>query len=135
MANAQYHLAKILKESPWVVNDERKALFWYEKAAKKGHATATLKTAELKLLASDESLINQAEAIDILSNIEQAQNNNPEYSYLVAISHLRGEFRDIPKVIKYMRKAILRGHTLNWDVSKWEEQLARWTTGIVTIKE
>ena len=135
LAKAQYHLAKILQESPWVVNDEKKSLFWYEAAAKKGHAIALLKSAELKLLASDESLLNQAEAIDILDNIESIQSQNPEYSYLVAISRLRGEFRDFQKVVKYLRKAILRGQTLNWDVSKWEEQLRKWTTGIVTISE
>ena len=135
LAKAQYRLAKILQESPWVVNDEKKSLFWYEAAAQKGHSTALLKSAELKILANDESLRNQAEAIDILSNIEPTQNKNPEYSYLVAVSHLRGEFRDFQKVVKYLRKAIYRGQTLNWDVSKWEEQLRKWTTGIVTIND
>lgn len=135
VTNAQYYLAKFLQESPWVVKDEAKALFWYEQAAKKGHPTATLKSAELKLLATDETLRNQAEAIEILNNIESSQNKNPDYSYLVAISHLNGEFRDFPKVIKYLRMAISRGHTLNWDVTKWEDQLAQWTTGTVTIND
>ena len=135
LANAQYRLATILQNSPWVVPDEKKSLFWYETAAKKGHAAALLKSAELKLLANDESLHNQAEAIDILKNIESSQNKNPKYSYLVAVSHLRGEFRDFQKVVKYLRKAIFRGQTLNWDVSKWEEQLRKWTTGLVTIND
>jgi TPR repeat protein len=134
-SNAQYHLAKILNESPWVVNDEKKSLFWYEESAKMGHLTALLKSAELKLLASDESLRDQSEAIDTLKNIESSLNSNPEYHYLTAISHLKGEYRDFPKVIKHLRIAISRGHTLNWDVSKWEDQLAQWTTGIVTIND
>lgn len=135
MADAQYRLARILQESPWVVTDERKALFWYENAAKKGHSAAILKTAELKLLANDESLRNQAEAIDILNNIEQVQSKNPDYNYLVAVSHLDGKFRDFTKVVKYLRFAISRGRTLNWDVSKWEEQLSQWTTGKVFIND
>ena len=124
-----------MQESPWVVHDEKKSMFWYESAAKKGHPTALLKSAELKILANDESLRNQAEAIDILANIESTQNRNPEYSYLVAVSHLKGEFRDFQKVVKYLRKAISRGKRLAWDVSKWEEQLKKWTTGAVTIND
>jgi TPR repeat protein len=135
LSKAQYALARILQNSPWVVADERKALYWYENSAKGAHPYALLRAAELKLLASDESLRDQTAAIDILKNIEQTQRDNPEYSYLVAISHLKGEHRDFPKVVRYLRKAISRGHTLNWDVSKWEEQLARWTTGTVTIHD
>lgn len=135
LTKAQYALARILQESPWVVSDEKKAIFWYEKAANKAHHNAFLRLAELKLLANDESLRNQARAIDILKNIEQAQSDNPEYHYLVAISHLKDEFRDFTKVVRHLRLAIARGHTLNWDVSKWEEQLAQWTTGVVTISD
>lgn len=124
-----------MQNSPWVIADERKSLYWFEHAAKNDHPNAQLRLADIKLLASDESLRDQAAAIDILKNIEKQQSGNPEYSYLVAISHLKGEHRDFPKVINYMRKAISRGHTLNWDVSMWEEQLARWTTGTVTIHD
>ena len=91
--------------------------------------------AELKLIAKDETLRDQTEAINILNTIKQAQYNNPEYHYLVAISHLNGEYRDMPKVISNLRQAISRGNTLNWDVSVWENQLARWTKGSVTITE
>jgi TPR repeat protein len=135
LPKAQYTLARIVQDSPMVEKDEKKALFWHEEAAKNGHALASLKAAELKLLAKDENLRDQSAAINILKDIEQTQKSNPEYSYLVAISHLIGEYRDFPKVIKYMRKAISRGQQLNWDVSKWEDQLSRWTTGLVTIKD
>lgn len=50
-------------------------------------------------------------------------------------SHLKGESRNFRNVVKHLRLAISRGRTLNWDVSKWEEQLSRWTTGVVTIKD
>ena len=135
LAKAQYALAGILQESPWVVSDELKAMFWYEKAAQKAQPNALLKLAELKLIAKDETLRDQTEAINILNTIKQAQYNNPEYHYLVAISHLNGEYRDMPKVISNLRQAISRGNTLNWDVSVWENQLARWTKGSVTITE
>lgn len=135
LTKAQYHLARILQDSPWVVEDETKALFWYEKAAENKHSTASLKLAEIKLLANDESLRDQASAIETLKSIEQAQEENPEYHYLVAVSHLTGEFRDFSKVVKHLRLAISQGQTLNWDVSNWEEQLAQWTTGNVTIKD
>lgn len=133
LAKAQYALARILQESPWVVTDENKAMFWYAKAANKAHPSAFLKLAELKLLAKDESLRDHEAAIDILNNIEKVQEDNPEYNYLLALAHLKGEFRDSSKVVKHLRLAISRGQTLEWDVSKWEEQLERWTTGHVTI--
>ncbi|MDO7085543.1 SEL1-like repeat protein [Pseudocolwellia sp. AS88] len=135
LSKAEYRLAKILQDSPWVVNDERKSLFWYESAAQQNHPTATLKAAELRLLAKDKSLHDQEAAVNYLKSIESIQSDNPEYNYLVAISHLKGEYRDFKKVVNHLRLAIARGKKLNWDVSLWEEQLDRWTTGNVYIKD
>lgn len=135
LSKAQYALARIFQVSPWVVKDESKALFWYENAATSGHPYSLLRVAELKLLATDETLRDQTSAIEILKNIEDKQSTNPEHSYLVAIAHLSGEYRDFPKVLTYLRKAIARGNTLDWDVSKWEDQLSRWTTGQVIIND
>jgi len=132
---AEYRLARILQESPWVVKDEKKSLFWYESAAKKSHAAAILKVAELKLLANDESLHDQQSAIEYLQSVDIADQVNPEYNYLVAVSHLKGDNRDFNKLVKHLRLAISQGNRLHWDVSPWESQLEQWTTGNVYIKD
>ncbi|AWB65053.1 sel1 repeat family protein [Saccharobesus litoralis] len=135
LVQAEYRLARILQDSPWVVADEKKALFWYEMAANKQHEPAILKSIELKLLANDKSLHNQKQAVEMLSQLADKKHNHPTFNYLVAVSHLGGEYRDFTKVVKHMRKAIDLGEDLNWDVSAWEEQLASWTTGTVYISE
>ena len=109
------------------------SLFWFELAAAKNHAGANLKAAELKLLAQDKTLHDFKSAIAHLNNIESTQQENPEFHYLVAVSYLHGENRDMVKAISHIRKAISIGNRLNWDVSDWEDQYKLWTTGKVYI--
>ncbi|MGJ8630572.1 MAG: tetratricopeptide repeat protein [Glaciecola sp.] len=135
LAKAEYQLAKITQDSPWVVQDDKKSLFWFESAAQKGHAGARLKAAEIKLLSQNEALLDHLGAIAYLQQIEATENNNPEYHYLVAISHRKGESRNIPEAVSALRLAIAKGERLNWDVSYWEYLLSRWTTGNVYLKE
>ncbi|GAC13376.1 tetratricopeptide repeat protein [Aliiglaciecola lipolytica] len=133
LSEAQYRLAFILRTSPWVITNEKKSLFWFELAAAKNHAGANLKAAELKLLAQDKTLHDFKSAIAHLNNIESTQQENPEFHYLVAVSYLHGENRDMVKAISHIRKAISKGNRLNWDVSDWEDQYKLWTTGKVYI--
>ncbi|WP_017445091.1 tetratricopeptide repeat protein [Gayadomonas joobiniege] len=132
---AEYRLGHILHTSPYVVNDEKKALFWYQLAAEKNHQPAMLKSAELKLLANDPSLHDQKGAIDLLAAVANDQNYNPSYHYLYAVSRIKGEYRNFREVVQHMRRAIDLGEDLNWDVSAWEKQLDSWTTGRVTISQ
>ncbi|GLR71743.1 tetratricopeptide repeat protein [Agaribacter marinus] len=134
-AKAQYQLARVLHASPWVMNEEDKALYWYMSAANDGHKAAALKAAELKLLAKDKRLINVSEAIALLDSIEDSQENNPEYNFLVAVSHKDRDNRDFTQVVGYMENAISLGEKYNWDVAYWEALLELWRTGRVTVKD
>jgi TPR repeat protein len=132
-AKAEYVLAKILQSSPWVVKDELKALFWYESAMEKKHIGATLKAIEIKLLADNNALHNIPETITLLNELEESESGNPEYNFLLAISHKNREQRDFSQVMKYINRAIDLGSDLNWDVSYWENLRTKWTTGTVHI--
>ncbi|WP_070795873.1 SEL1-like repeat protein [Thalassotalea crassostreae] len=133
---AKYRLGRILLDSPWITKDEHKALFWLEEAASKGHIAATQTAIGVKLLATDEQLIDVNGAIDYLSQIEEQQNDNPEYNYLQAIAHLKMEPRQLSKSVEYIRTAIDLGDELNWDVAPWKAELKKWTSGgNVTISE
>jgi len=133
LEHAEYRLGRILQDSPWVVNDEKKAMFWYDMASSKQYEPAIFKAIELKLLAKDETLRNQPEAITMLASLKDKRENDPLYQYLFAVSHLRGENRNLPIMINHMRKAILLAGQLNWDTSNWQNQLLTWTTGSVSI--
>ena len=135
MSKAEYVLGSILHKSPWVINDEKKALFWYESAIEKGHVGATLKAIELKLLAVDETLHDVPKAIELLAKIEETEikEENPEYYFLLAISHKNRKNRNFSQVVKYMKTAIDEADSRNWDVTYWEGLLEAWTTGTVQI--
>nr|WP_268820350.1 SEL1-like repeat protein [Paraglaciecola sp. G1-23] len=135
LANAEYRLGKLLTTSPWVTYDEKKALFWFESAVKKGHIPATLKTIELNLTANDKSLHDQDRAEVLLDRIAAAQTNNPEYFYLLALSHKNRENRDYTQVITNLEKAIFMAQIKNWDTEEWQDLLAKLTQGSVTIVE
>ncbi|WNC69172.1 hypothetical protein RI845_03200 [Thalassotalea nanhaiensis] len=135
-SHAQYRLARILQDSPWVVNDENNALFWFEQASEKDHLPAKLKTAEIKLVAKDEQLIDVDGAIEILADIAEPQADNPEYHYLQAMAHLKMEPRQLAKTVEYLESAIKLGNEFNWDTSAWQKELDSWTSsGSVTIVE
>lgn len=135
LARAEYRLANILLTSPWVQNDEKKALFWFESAVDKNHDAATIKAIDLKLTASDKSLHDLEGAIDYLSKIETSQANNPEYYYLLALSHKNRKNRDYTQVIQNLERAISMGQRANWDVSDWQALLTSLTTGRVFIND
>ncbi|MEH6551258.1 MAG: hypothetical protein V7711_00015 [Pseudomonadales bacterium] len=81
------------------------------------------------MLAKSPDHINVEEAGEILADIAEAQSDNPEYQYLMAISFSKMEPRQLSKTVTHMHAAIYMGKELNWDVSDWEKQLDVWTTG------
>lgn len=135
LARAEYRLGKLLTSSPWVKYDERKALFWFNSAVEKDHIAATLKAIELRLTATDKNLHDVESAIRLLDKIEAKQRNNPEYFYLLALSHKDRKNRDFTQVIEYLEKAIFMGQTKNWDTNEWQDLLSKLTQGRVTIVE
>jgi TPR repeat protein len=126
---AQYRLARILLDSPWVIHDENKALFWLEQAASQGHLTSKLKSAEIKLLSTDETLQDVNGAIAYLTEIAEQQNENPQYKYLQAMAAAKQQNRELTKAVRAIRVAIKLGKSLNWDVTSWQAQLKSWTSG------
>lgn len=135
LTRAEYRLAKILQSSPWVKNDEQKALYWYQAAMEGGHQTSALRVAEIKLTALDQSLRDIEGASKILAEVARKQNNNPEYYYLLALAQKDSDNRDFTQVVENLETAISKGQRANWDVSEWQELLDRITTGNVTIFE
>ena len=133
---AQYRLARILLDSPWVINDETKALFWLEQATEQKHRHAKLKLVEMKLLAKDEALHDVDSALLYLNELSDDYETNPQYHYLQAMAHVKMQPRQLSKAVTYIREAIDRGEDFNWDVTPWQQQLQKWTTGGgVTIRE
>ncbi|WP_158968754.1 tetratricopeptide repeat protein [Paraglaciecola sp. L3A3] len=135
LPKAEYLLASILQNSPWVLNDEKKALYWYESAAQKDHLAAQLKAAELQLLAIDTNLHDLTAANEYLQQLKESQRDNPEYYFLLAIAEKNRPNRDFKQVINYVEEAIDLGEKFNWDVSYWQGLLEKWTTGSVYIVE
>lgn len=135
LARAEYRLGKLFTSSPWVQYDEKKALFWFESAVKKDHVPATLKTIELKLTANDKSLHDLDTAIALLDKIQEKQGNNPEFYYLLALSHKNRENRDYTKVISNLEKAIFMAQLKNWNTDEWRDLLTLLTQGNVYIVE
>lgn len=132
---AEYLLGQILYSSPWVVKDQQKSLFWFESAAAKGHIPATLKLAELRLLADEKSLHDVPKAIEYLDAIATQERENPQYYFLQAISHKNRDNRQFENVVKNMELAIHYGEIYNWDVSYWKSLLSKWVTGSVSIRD
>ncbi|AWB66066.1 sel1 repeat family protein [Saccharobesus litoralis] len=135
LARAEYRLGKLLTTSPWVKQDEKKALFWFESAMVKDHIAATIKVIELKLLAKDKSLHDLDTAIKLLEKIESSQTSNPEYFYLLSLSHIDRKNRDYTQVIANLEHAITLASRFDWDVAEWESLLGRLTQGTVYITE
>lgn len=135
VAKAQYHLGRILLDSPWVENDESKALYWFEQAAA-SHNVAQLKMVELKLLAKDQRLHDLEGAKWQLLQIPEEQHQHPDFQYLQAIVNTQIKPRKLELAVDHLRKAINSADYLGWDVSEWEQLLSKWTSGgIVTIQD
>ncbi|MGJ8681211.1 tetratricopeptide repeat protein [Paraglaciecola sp.] len=135
LSEAEYLLGQILYTSPWVKNDQQKALFWFESAAAKGYVPASLKFAELSLLADEKSLHDVPKAIEYLDAIATQERENPQYYFLQAVSHKNRDNRQFENVVKNMELAIHYGEIYNWDVSYWKSLLAKWVTGSVSIRD
>jgi len=136
LSQAQYRLARVLLDSPWVIKDEKKALFWLGEAGNQGHVFAKQKSAEIKTLSADKEIQDIQGAISILSEIAEQQEEDPTYQYLQAMVHAKKENRELATAVKYIRSAIKSGNGLNWDVTPWQAQLKKWTSGgNVTIQE
>ncbi|MER2490780.1 tetratricopeptide repeat protein [Catenovulum sediminis] len=133
LTKAEYRLGHILQLSPWVVNDEAKALYWYLSAAEKNYKPALLKAAELKLVAKDKTLIDLAGATQLLERVGPKKEEEPEYHYLLSLTKLSGPNRNLKVAFQSMRKAIDLAESYNWDVSAWQSQLDEWTRGTVRI--
>ena len=135
VVDAEYRLARILKEGYWVKNDDEKALFWFDKAAQQGNVVAKRKIAEIQLLSKNENLVDIESGYAILNSITEEQEGNPEYQYLQAIAHAKKKERNFRQAVVHLRKAIDLGESFNWDVAKWKTQLAAWTTGRVSVTD
>ncbi|MGJ8691659.1 MAG: tetratricopeptide repeat protein [Thalassotalea sp.] len=135
LARAEYRLGQLLLTSHWVKTDEKKALFWFESAMEKDHEAAVLKAITIRLTAADEQLRDVNKAISLLAKIADSHANNPEYYYLLALSHRYRENRQYTEVVDNLRKAISMGQRQNWDVSDWQALLTQLTTGRVYISD
>jgi len=136
LEQAQYRLARLLLDSPWIIKDEKKAMFWLKEASNQGHIFAKQKSAEIKILSNDQAIQDIKGAIGILNEIAVQQEEDPQYQYLQAMVHAKKEDRELPKAVKYIRSAIKLANGLNWDITPWQAQLNRWTSGgVVTIQD
>ncbi|MDP5030916.1 sel1 repeat family protein [Paraglaciecola sp.] len=133
LARAESRLGRLLLSSPWIVKDEKKAVFWLESAGQKKDVTALFKAAEIRLTAEDKELHDIPLAIDHLAKIAYQQSQNPEYFYLLALTYRFREQRDFPLAIQHLERAITMGQRTNWDVSAWQGLLNQLMTGQVTI--
>lgn len=135
VVRAEYRLGKILQDSPWVIHDDKKALLWYESAMEKKHIASTIRAIEIKLKSQDENLRDLKGAIKYLNLLKDSETNNPEYYYLLALSHKDRENRDFTQVVENLETAIRKGNTANWDVTEWQDLLTKLTTGTVYIND
>ncbi|MDQ9093920.1 sel1 repeat family protein [Pseudoalteromonas haloplanktis] len=135
LVRSEYRLGMILNSSPWVQQDQRKALFWFSSAMNKGDINSAIRAIDIKLNAKDKSLIDVESAVLDLQEIEHKHANNPEYYYLLALSFRDRKARDFSKFVSNMRTAIKRGNSANWDTSEWQALLDRSTVGRVYITE
>lgn len=133
---AEYRLGRLILDSPWVIQDEKRALFWLELAAQKAHVGASLKASEVKLLSKNKQLLDVSGAIDLLDKLTESEVENPEYLYLQALAHNNMRPRKLSVAVTYIREAIELGEDRGWDVTLWQSTLKRWTSGgSVTIVE
>ena len=110
-------------------------MFWFESATKKDHVASALKVVEIKLIAEDDTLHDLSGAIQLLTKIANKQKMNPEYYYLLALSHINRENRDFTQVVSNLEKTISIGQRKNWDVADWQNLLTKLTQGRVFVTE
>lgn len=133
VVRAQYRLAKLLFDSPWVISDEKKALYWFSKVADKGNDNARRRAALIKLSSKDKSLLDVDGAKVLLDIIDEDNRVTPEYTYALALySRKKKAFKDS---VKYIEKAIRQADSRNWDTTDWLATLEGWLTGRVRVQD
>lgn len=140
LANAEYWLGKVLLISPWHESDERKAYFWFNRAATKGeYVPAILALSRLQLFAGEADLLNYGAAKANLTRlamkeVENKEAKNPDVLHLMAWS-LR-KTGDKKAAILKMQSAIREARKLGWNTRQWRDELASWETrGVVRSEE
>ena len=135
LSRAEYRLGTILESSPWVENDEKKALFWYTSAFEKNNTSAGIRATRLLLNAAEPSLHNVDLAVEFLERLEETELNNPEFYFLKALVHRKDKYRDISLTVRYLRDAIFKAQIANWETNDWEELLNRITQGTIYVTD
>lgn len=135
LSRAEYRLGKLLLASPWVVEDEGKALFWFESAMQKGNDAAALHAAKIKLTAKNTALLDVEGAIRRLNTVADSQSLNPEYFYLLSLSYRLRTDRDFKRAVEELERAIMMARRNNWDTSEWEVLLAKMLEGKITVTD
>ncbi len=130
---AEFRLGMILKHSPYVKNDERKALFWFLSAAEKNFQPAVLRAAELLLTAQDESMRDTNKALELMDKYKHK--NSPEYRFLLALTFKDQEQPNWRKFFDNLLKAIFEGTRRGYDVSEWQALYDKYIGGKITIQE
>ncbi|WP_016956650.1 tetratricopeptide repeat protein [Catenovulum agarivorans] len=128
---AAFHLAQIIQFSPWVTHDTHKAYLWYQQS--ESLIPAQLKLTEINLTAKDKNLNNFKLAKTRLNKLKKLANKDPDYEFLSALYFKNKPSRNLPLALKHMRTAIRLADSYNWDSSAWQDMLADWTQGRVTI--
>ncbi|WOH36580.1 hypothetical protein RI844_14545 [Thalassotalea fonticola] len=136
ITKAQYRLARLLLDSPWVERDINKAYFWLSQAALKKHTVAVRKLAELKLTTKGSSVYDPKGAMMLLNTIASEQSGNPEYRYALALAYAKPENRQFAYAVANLKKAISLAESFHWDTQDWRALLNKWTSGgTVTVTD
>lgn len=135
LVRAEYRLAKILQTSPWVIKDEKKALFWFESAMSKGDIESHIAAVDILFNSKNKEVANYDKAVKYLLALTETANNDPRYNYLLALKYRTGANRNIKLAVENLETAILRGQMKNWDVSSWQDLLTRITTGNIFVTD
>jgi len=129
VTEAEYRLARLFVESPWVVADEQKAQKWFKSAVEKQHTHAIRKYAELQLFAEDKNLLNPEQAFEQLKLIETLQQENPQFYYLLAWAASLSTQEKHAVAVKQLKQAIHLANFYNWPTNEWDKLLTKWTSG------
>ncbi len=129
ITEAEYRLARLFVESPWVKPDEHKAQKWFKSAVEKQHTHAIRKYAELQLFANDKSLLNPDQAFEQLKVIETLQQENPQFYYLLARAASLSTQETHAVAVKQLKQAIHLAKFYNWPTNEWNNLLKNWTRG------
>lgn len=129
VTKAEYRLARLMLDSPWVEKDIAKAYFWLSQAALKKDIVALRKLAEIKLTAKGSAQYDPKGAMALLNSIATEQSGNPEYRYLLALAYTKSENRRFDLAVTNLKRAISLAESFHWDTQSWRATLKSWTSG------